>query len=254
VRAAAIVATACALGVPGAARAADLPDTLWSWRGAPETKTAELRLFPVGRDTVGGRVRMRYKALALGLAPGTRLSAWTFPIYARRGECLQSGFVVDSLGHVDCASRPAVDTCARCTRPLDQIVLSATGYLTAEPYRLGLLSDDAATAVYAEAFPHPMETRSDSLSLHLELARADGMQFAVVGEGFPPGDDVDVTIRSDERSTGYKMKVEANGGFRILVYPQVAGKKSGFASITVEHAKRKLTLDWPWGEAAMREP
>jgi hypothetical protein len=167
-----------------------------------------------------------------------------------------SGFVVDSAGRVDCPAGPLApgDTCAHCTLPLDQIVLAATGYLTAEPYRLGLVSADAATAVYAEAFPFPMETRSDSLSLHLELARADGLQFAVVGEGYPPGQEIGVTLRSDDRSTGYKMTVPVEGRFRIVVYPQVAGKRSGFASITVEHGKRRLTLDWPWGEGALRSP
>lgn len=252
---AAIVASLCALALPAAVWAA-VPDTLLHWRGAPEAKTAELRLFEVGRDTVGARVRVRYKALALGLPAGTRLTAWSFPVGVSRGLCLQTGFVVDSAGRVDCASlRPAgADTCARCTLPLDQIVLAATGYLTAEPYRLGLVADDAATAVYAEAFPYPLETRTDSLSLHLELTRADGKQFAVVGEGYPPGEDVGVTIRSGDRSTGYKMKVPPEGRFRIVVYPQVADKRTGFASITVEHAKRKLTLDWPWGEAALRAP
>jgi hypothetical protein len=251
---AALVALAYALALPALARA-DLPDTLWTWRGAPETKTAELRLFEVGRDTVGARVRVRYKALALGLPAGARLTAWSFPVGVSHGLCLQTGFAVDSAGRVDCASqRSAADTCARCTLPLDQIVLSATAYLTAEPYRLGLVSDDAATAVYAEAFPYPLETHTDSLSLHLELARADGKQFAVVGEGYPPGAEVGVTIRSDDRSTGYKMKVPAEGRFRIVVYPQVADKRTGFASITVEHAKRKLTLDWPWGEGALKAP
>jgi hypothetical protein len=50
------------------------------------------------------------------------------------------------------------------------------------------------------------------------------------------------------------IRRDAEGRFRIVVYPQVADKRSGFASITVEHAKRKLTLDWPWGEGALKTP
>ena len=259
-RAAVLALTACLLAGAIPARADAVSDSLsvidpWTWRGAAESEDANLRLFEVGRDTVGGRIRVRYKALALGLAPGSRLTAWAFPVGVPRGVCLQSGFVVDSTGRVACAgATPAADTCAACTLPLDQIVLTATAYMRAEPYRVGLVSADGATRAYAEAFPFPLSTTRDSLALHLELARPDGLQFAAVGEGFPPGKEIGVTIRSEDRSTGYKMTVPTNGGFRIVVYPQVAGKQSGFASITVESGHDRLTLDWPWGEAALRSP
>src|SRR5262249_28616705 len=152
----------------------------WTWRGALPTPEVSLTLYPVGRDTLLGHARARYKALALGFAPGEKLVAWGFRLGAPRAICLQSGFVVDSTGRVEGATaRAPGDTCAACTLPLDQIVLTATGYAPGEPYRVGVVSPDGRARAYAETFPVPVESASDSLRLHLEMLRPDGLEYAV---------------------------------------------------------------------------
>lgn len=252
-------ALAClALAGPVEAQTPDTTSTTagdpWTWRGAAPTPEVTLTLFPVGTDTVGGRRRARYKALALGLEPRDRVTAWAFPLGASRGVCLQSGFAVDSTGRVVCepGSRAPEDTCALCTLPLDQIVLAATGYAPGEPYRIGVLSRSGGKRAYAEAFPVPIEAASDSLRLHLEMVTPDGLEYAVIGEGFRPGSKIGITTRSADRSGSQKMIVPASGAFRLEVLPQVAGEPTGFASVTVQSADRRLTLDWPWGRGAFK--
>jgi len=242
------------LAMAGSASAQDPrdPHDPWLWPGALPTADVTLQLYPVGRDTTDGHARARYKALALGFAPGQKLGAWSFRLGADRGVCLISGFVVDSAGRVDCDPRSrAADSCAACTLPLDQILLAATGYAEGEPYRLGLISPDGHERVYAEAIPVPLEAASDSLRLHLEMVTPDGLEYAVIGEGFPPGAKIGVDTRSGDRSGTQKMIVPPSGTFRLEVLPQIAGEPTGFTSLTVTAGHRHLTLDWQWGRGAL---
>jgi len=226
----------------------------WMWPGAASTPEVTLQIFPVGQDTVSGRPRQRYKALALGFPSAQPLVLWGFRLGADRGLCLQSGFVVDSAGHVSCdpVSRAADDTCAACALPLDQIILTATAYAAGEPYRLGVISPDGRLRAYAETIPVPVVSEDDSLRLHLEMVRPDGLEYAVVGEGFRPGSKVGVTTRSGDRSGTQKMVVPPEGRFRIEVFPQVVGEPGGYTSVTVTVGHKSLTLDWPWGHVAFR--
>lgn len=225
----------------------------WTWSGAPATPDVTLQIYPVGQDTLHGRPRARFKALALGFPSAQPLAAWSFRLGQDRGVCLQSGFVVDSAGYVSCdpGSHAARDTCAVCTLPLDQIVLTATGYAAGEPYRLGVISPDGRLRAYAETIPVPVVSESDSLRLHLEMMRPDGLEYAVVGEGFRPGSRIGVTTRSGDRSGTQKMVVPPNGRFRIEVFPQVSGEPGGYTTVTVTVGHKNLTLDWPWGHAAL---
>ena len=237
--------------IPGADAVAHDP---WIWPGAEPTPDVTLDLVAVGRDSSGGHARVRYQALALGFAADQKLVAWGFRLGAPRAQCLQSGFVVDSTGRVVCAAatRSAGDTCLACTIPLDQVVLAATGYAPGEPYRVAVISPDGKARAYAQVFPSPVESASDSLRLHLEMVSPDGLEYAVIGEGFEPGSKLGVTTRSGEISGSQKMFVPQDGRFRLEVLPQVAGEPSGFTSVTVDTGRRHLTLDWEWGRAAFK--
>jgi hypothetical protein len=231
-------------------------DNPWLWAGASPTPDVSLQLVRVGRDTVDGHDRVRYKALALGFAPGEKLAAWGFRLAARvpLAVCLESGFVVDSTGRVICdpASRLPADTCATCSLPLDQIVLAATGYAAGEPYRMGVISPDGKQRAYAEAFPLPLESAVDSMRIHLEMMEASGLDYVVVGEGFRPGSKVGITTRSGERSGSRKMIVPASGTFRLEVLPQVEGEPTGYTSVIIDAGHRRMTLEWQWGRGAFK--
>lgn len=233
-------------GAPDSTRA---PDP-WSWRGASPSEEATLQIFEVGRDSSKGRSRVLYKALALGLASGERVVLWSFPLGLSHGTCILTGFVVDTTGRVACGTRAAGDSCAACTLPLDQIMLSATGYAPAEPYRVGVVSADGKTRVYALAFPFPVEAASDSLHARLEMLSPDALEYQIVGEGFPEGETVGVTTRSVDRSASSKIVVPPGGLFRLSVLPQVPAHVGGFATVVLQSGKHQLTLGWPWGESA----
>jgi hypothetical protein len=237
-------------GAPDSTRA---PDP-WSWRGAPPSEEATLQIFQVGRDSAKGRSRVLYKALALGLSPGERVALWSFPLGLLQGTCMQSGFEVDSTGRVACGARAVGDSCTACTLPLDQIVLSATGYAPGEPYRVGVISADGKARVYAQAFPFPVEAASDSLHARLEMLTPDALEYQIVGEGFPEGETVGVTTRSVDRSMSSKIVVPAGGLFRLFVLPQVPAHAGGFVTVVLQSGKHQLTLGWPWGESARAAP
>jgi len=226
----------------------------WIWPGADPTPEVTLDLVAVGRDSSGGHARVRYKALALGFPADQKLVAWGFRLGAPRAQCLQSGFVTDSTGRVVCdrASRAAGDTCLACTIPLDQVVLTATGYAPGEPYRVGVISPDGKACAYAQAFPSPVESASDSLRIHLEMADPLGLDYIVVGEGFQAGSKIGITTRSGDQSGTRKMVVPGDGTFRLEVLPQVAGEPTGFTSVTIDAGHRHLTLDWEWGRGAFK--
>jgi hypothetical protein len=226
----------------------------WRWLGASPTPDVELQLVAVGRDTVGSHARVRLKALALGFAPGEHLAAWDFHAGERRGACLESGFVVDSTGRVVCdpRTRAATDTCAACMVPLDQVILTATGYAPGEPYRIGVVSSDGRRRAYAETIPNPVESVVDSMRIHLEMMDPFGLDYVVVGEGFRPGSKIGVSTRSGDQSGTQKMIVPASGTFRLEVLPQIAGAPTGFTSVTITAGHRHLTLDWEWGRGAFK--
>jgi len=226
----------------------------WRWLGAAPTPDVDLQLVAVGRDTVSGHARVRLKALALGLPAGERLAAWHFHLGAPQGACLESGFVVDSTGRLVCdpQTRAAADTCEACTVPLDQVILTATGYAAGEPYRIGVVSSDGRVRAYAEAIPIPVESVVDSMRIHLEMKDPFGLVYVVVGEGFQPRSKIGVSTRSGEESGTQKMIVPADGRFALEVLPQVAGEPTGFTSVTITAGHRHLTLDWEWGRGAFK--
>jgi hypothetical protein len=241
---------------PSASAPSSISQEEWHFLGSSfSTPGATLDIVSIGRDSTGGHARVRYKVLALGFPTGTPLMLLGYPLSLMgRGVCLESGFVADSTGRVICdaASRAATDTCAVCTLPLDQIVLTATGYAEGEPYRVGVAEPGGRWRAYVETIPVPVESVVDSMRIHLEMVDAFGLEYAVIGEGFRPGSKIGITTRSGDHSGSQKMIVPADGSFRLEVLPQVAGEPTGFTSVTIDVGHRHLTLEWEWGRGAFK--
>jgi len=141
-----------------------------------------------------------------------------------------------------------------CSGALDELVLSASGYVRAEPYRLALLSEDGSVGAYAEAYPFPLEAAHDSTRLWLELVSPDGLEFTIHGVGFPPGEHIPVVTRSVDEGWSRKMLIPADGRIRVAVFPHVAGKSGGSAAFTAEVKPHPLKLEWSWGREALEHP
>jgi len=228
------------------------------WEAPAPTPENSLLLQEIGRDKLATGTRVRYKALALGFPRGHLYSLWSRVVGRSQPTLLQEGFEVDSAGRMTCPAGggPASDSArvTRCTCALDELVLSASGYVRAEPYRLAIVSEDQSVRAYAEAFPFPVEAGSDSTRLWLELMSPDGLEFAIHGVGFPRGQHVSIVTRSMEEGWSRKMLVPGDGRIRVAVFPRVAGRTSGSAAFTAEVKPRPLTLEWSWGKTALDPP
>lgn len=135
--------------------------------------------------------------------------------------------------------------------PLGDVILRA--FSRGEPYRMALITEDKAIAVFGKIIPFPIEARSPSgCRLIVELITSDGQAFHVEAEGFVPGEEVSLESQSLDEILPFTSTASIKGTFSFMPLPAVIGHESGRCKIKATGERCQVAVEFDWGTAAIR--
>jgi hypothetical protein len=117
---------------------------------------------------------------------------------------------------------------------------------------VALASDDHTLSAFAKIIPHPIAARDRACAVSLELISLHGNRFVASGEGFVPGEDVDIELRSSGRVTQKKQRISAQGLLPLDVVSHGAISTDLSARYLVKARSCEPVVEYEWGEAALK--
>ncbi|HLW61393.1 MAG TPA: hypothetical protein VKV57_15930 [bacterium] len=231
-----------AAGGQGAGRAsAQGAPTGWDPRF--NTPGVRFTVEEAAREILDGVTRVTYYPRTSGFPQGKTYVIWTWPLGAAP-EKTDFQYRADAEGRL--ISRGAYPD-------WDDFAFAVDHFANGMPLRLAVLSTDQAVAAYVKAFPFPIEASDGFCHLQAELLSADGRSFAVSGEGFGPSEEVVVLSRFDGQASREAKAVLDDGSLPTIdITPNVPGKDSGSASLTVGGRFCAPTVHFEWGPPALK--
>ena len=136
-------------------------------------------------------------------------------------------------------------------RRLEDIALDPGPYPRGAVWMVALASDDYKLSAFAKVIPHPIVGRDGTCAVHLELISLHGNRFVAAGEGFTPGVEVDIELRSSGRVTQRKERISAEGLLPLDVVSHGAISNDLSARYLVKARSCEPTVEYEWGEAAL---
>ncbi len=185
-------------------------------------------------------------SVGAGLPEGVEFGIFTRP-YDHGFHEVEPGFQLDESGNL-----AAADPDGR-RRRLDEIVVGPGPYPRGAAWELALVATDKSVRRFAKVIPHPIIAANGPCKVSLELVSYLGDRFNVAGEGFPAGEEVVTEHQYSGRLIRKQLRVSAEG----LLAPHVithweAGADRG-ARYTVKSQSCEVSIDFDWGEPALRK-
>lgn len=181
------------------------------------------------------------------LLPGSKdgvysIVAW--PVTQKVPIEVQRGVTLDASGLAICAGMPG--TCGSADKPDDPIDL-AFSPAPGEPLRLGLVSADGATKVYAKTVPVSLRGEDRGCTVDATLLTPGAELVLIEGSGFPANSEVTADTNSEGERHGGKGKVDADGRYVTAILPAKQGVKAGTAKVNLNSAKCSPSVTFAWG-------
>jgi hypothetical protein len=186
---------------------------------------------------------MKFRLTASGVPKESAYSIVAWPVTQKGPVEVLKGVTLDASGLAICAGRPG--TCGTADKPDDPIDLvfrSAPG----EPVRLGLVSADGATKVFAKLVPVPLRGEEGGCSVEAILLTPGAEAVLIVGSGFPSNSDIAMDSESAGERHGGKGKTDADGRY-VAALPYRQGVAGGTAKVNLKAGKCAPSVSVPWG-------
>lgn len=203
-------------------------------------------------------IRIALEELTQGARPGTkgyRLRAEGMPRdvvyevwakdFGQQFTRVFSGFRFDETGELastDGSAKP---------RRLGDFVFDPGPYPDGAVWMVALASEDHQLSAFAKVIPHPIVARDGACTVTLELISLHGNRFVASGEGFKPGEEVDIEMRSSGRLIQKKQRTSPEGFLPLDVVSHGAISTDYSARYTVKAASCAPDVRYSWGEAAL---
>jgi hypothetical protein len=170
------------------------------------------------------------------------LVAW--PVTQRGPSQVLSGVTLDASGLAICAGAPG--TCGSADRPNDPIDLPIQP-VAGEPVRLGLVSKDGATKVFAKTVPVPLRGEDRGCAVEGILLTPGAELVLIEGSGFPSNTEVKMESDSEGERHGGKGQADPGGRYSTAVLPYKQGVARGTLNVTLKSAGCSPAVSIPWG-------
>ncbi len=170
------------------------------------------------------------------------LVAW--PVTQREPSEALRGITFDESGLAICAGTPG--TCGTSDRPNDPIDIPLRP-VPGEPVRLGLISTDQSTKVFAKIVPEPMRGEDKGCRVEAILLTPGSELVAIEGSGFSANADVVMDSDSEGEHHSAKAKSDVNGGYVTAILPFKQGMVRGTAKVSLKSAGCSPSVTFPWG-------
>jgi len=212
----------------------------WMREPADSTPGTSLAFKEIGRRKEEETTAVTYDVIVSGVPRDKVYQLWAEGL--AEGLTFGGDYTVQSSGRL-----VSNDT----HEPLGDVILRA--FARAEPYRMALITEDKAIAVFGKIIPFPIEARSPSgCQLSVELIDSGGESFHVEAEGFVPGEEVSVESQSLDEILPLTRTASIEGTFSFVYAPAVIGHESGRCKIKATGERCQVVVEFDWGTAAIR--
>ena len=212
------------------------------WGERFNSPQATLTYKETARNRNGAKTVVIYNLFASGLPKDKHYAFWVYNIGSNPRAVAdaylnQDGKVVNVLA--DPKRKISED-------PIDLQAFGGKG----EPIQVALISDDGNFRAFGEIVPFPIvETAGQCRLTAIEAApRYEVMTIKV--SGLEPGGDLLIDSQSENETVHSKAKADAQGNYRSLMVPAVAGKRSGKAQFSLTAKSCKIGVAFPWGDGS----
>ena len=118
---------------------------------------------------------------------------------------------------------------------------------------MALVDNQNRILTFTKTIPFPIAAKGEGrCHLWVELGSLSGTLFAIYGEGFEPGEEINFVVRSENEETNGRRKLRENGKFATILFPAVIGKQSGLATYTATGQRCNLKVEFEWGPPALK--
>jgi hypothetical protein len=187
---------------------------------------------------------LKFRLIADGVPRDGVYSIVAWPVTQKAPSGVLSGVMLDASGLAICAGKPG--TCGSAEKPNDPIDLNLRP-APGEPVRIGLISADGATKVFAKVVPVPLRGEDRGCIVEAILLTPAAELVLIVGSSFPPNAELTMNSESGGERHGGKGKADADGRYSSAILPYKQGVAGGIANVNLKASNCSPSVDVPWG-------
>jgi len=188
---------------------------------------------------------IKFRLFADGVPKPGSYSIVAWPVTQRGPAEVLKGVTLSSSGLAVCAGSPG--TCGSPDKPDDPIDLNFKP-VPGEPIRLGLVSSDGATKVFAKMVPIPLRGRDKNCSVEATLLTPGAELVLIHGSGFPASSEITVDSDSAGERISRKATTDAQGGYTTAILPAKPGVARGVVEVALKSGACSPAVSVPWGK------
>jgi len=208
----------------------------------PKASSPNTRLTIKESARVGQLIKFRLYAEGLSKDGIYTIVIW--PVTQKGPSKNLAGVTLDESGLAVCAGKPGTCGGDKPNDPIDLTVQPVPG----EPLRLGLVSEDGATKVFAKVVPIPLRGEDRGCAVEGVLLTPGTELVLIEGSGFPANAELQMDSDSEGERHGEKKKADADGRYASAMLPYKKGVTRGTLRVTLKSADCSPSIKVPWGK------
>lgn len=205
-----------------------------------QLQIADLKRGPNPQSRHGGMEVATYRLKASGYPTDRSYELWMTWV---DGEAQKLNLTVDDDGKLHIVEMNGI--------LLDNLEMTSGKFHKGEPMEFALVSQDFKFRTFAKFIPFPLEARSGTCHIWLELVDPAGYAFAGFGEGFVPGEAVTVISRSNGEVIRNQEVVSADGKLTPNLLLPAAKRWRQKAEWSVQGGTCSVSIPYRWGRSAL---
>jgi hypothetical protein len=208
----------------------------------PNASSPNTRLT-VKESARSGQV-IKFRLYAEGLPKDGIFTMVSWPVTQKGPSKSLAGVTLDESSLAICAGKPG--TCGTADKPNDPIDLTVLP-VPGEPLRVGLISEDGATKVFAKVVPIPIRGEDRGCGVEGVLLTPGAELVLIEGSGFPANAELLMDSDSEGERHSEKKKADADGHYASAMLPYKKGLTRGTLRVTLKSEGCSPSIKVPWG-------
>jgi hypothetical protein len=212
------------------------------WGEKFNSEGATLVLKESGRIRVKNQTVVAYNAFASGLPKDVEYTLWT-RLVGSEPQAVADAYINKDGLVVSVLADPARNT---AEDPINLKVFAGLG----EPKEFGLIANDGHVRAFGQVVPFPIENKAGQCSISATMGMQNYFMVSIVVIGLQPREEFQIDQRSGNEAAQTKATAEADGSYRVLLFPFVKGQSSGKVRFNVNGKSCRVGVEAPWGQGS----
>ena len=118
---------------------------------------------------------------------------------------------------------------------------------------VAIATADQKTTAFARVVPYPIAAHDGACSISLELISLYGNRFIALGDGFPPGEEVEIETRASGTVSRKRQRAAADGRLPLDVVEHGTLSADSVARYMVKARACSPAVEYRWGDSALKD-